>query len=129
MQLLSGSKLIDYDPQVEEDRKLFEAANKAMGFLITIGQAMAYVFSGMYGDVSEMGLLRACLIVFQLFLASIIVSCLDELLQNGMALDQVSPFSSPPTFARLLSGSPSAHRPSTEEEAANSREPWSLSSI
>merc|ERR1712224_984141 len=53
------------------------------GFLITIGQAMAYVFSGMYGDVSEMGLLRACLIVFQLFLASIIVSCLDDLLAKG----------------------------------------------
>jgi protein transport protein SEC61 subunit alpha len=83
MQLLSGSKLIDYDPQVEEDRKLFEAANKTMGFLITIGQAMAYVVSGMYGPVAEMGYVRAFLIVVQLFLASIIVSCLDELLSNG----------------------------------------------
>merc|ERR1719188_1931271 len=44
---------------------------------------MAYVVSGMYGPLSEMGYLRATLIVLQLFLASIIVSCLDELLSKG----------------------------------------------
>ncbi|QDZ23626.1 SEC61-alpha subunit of ER-translocon [Chloropicon primus] len=83
MQLLSGSKLMDYDPSVQEDRELFEHANKFVGYLITIGQATAYVFSGMYGPVAEMGLVRALLIVAQLFSATVIVSLLDDLLGKG----------------------------------------------
>ena len=66
-----------------EDRELFEGAQKLFGFLITIGQAVAYVASGMYGPVSEMGAMSAILIVFQLFLATVIVQCLDELLSGG----------------------------------------------
>merc|ERR1719293_189758 len=54
-----------------------------VGFVITIGQAMAYVVSGMYGDVTEIGLFRASLIVLQLFLATLVVCCLDELLSGG----------------------------------------------
>merc|ERR1719293_245463 len=54
-----------------------------VGFVITIGQAMAYVVSGMYGDVTEIGLFRASLIVLQLFLATLVVCCLDELLSKG----------------------------------------------
>jgi len=83
MQLLSGSRLIEYDPSVEEDKELYESLNKMVGFVITIGQAMAYVVSGMYGDVTEIGLFRASLIVLQLFLATLVVCCLDELLSKG----------------------------------------------
>merc|ERR1712224_49277 len=83
MQLLSGSRLIEYDPSVEEDKELYESLNKMVGFVITIGQAMAYVVSGMYGDVTEIGLFRASLIVLQLFLATLVVCCLDDLLAKG----------------------------------------------
>lgn len=83
MQLLAGSKIIDVDNSVKADRDLLNGAQKLLGVLITIGEAVAYVVSGMYGDVRDLGAINACLIVFQLFCAGIIVICLDELLQKG----------------------------------------------
>jgi len=83
MQLLSGSKLIEVDNSVKEDKELYEAAQKLLGFLITIGQAVAYVVSGMYGSVGDLGATNAILIVVQLFLASVLVNALDELLSRG----------------------------------------------
>uniref|UniRef100_A0A7S1HQQ1 Translocon Sec61/SecY plug domain-containing protein n=1 Tax=Phaeocystis cordata TaxID=118079 RepID=A0A7S1HQQ1_9EUKA len=83
MQLLSGSKLIEVDTSIPEDVELFQAANKMMGFIICIGQAMAYVVSGMYGSINDIGYVKAAMIVGQLFLATIIVTLLDELLQKG----------------------------------------------
>lgn len=86
MQLLAGSKIIDVDNSVKADRDLLNGAQKLLGVLITIGEAVAYVVSGMYGDVRDLGAVNACLIVFQLFCAGIIVICLDELLQKGYGL-------------------------------------------
>lgn len=40
-------------------------AQKLLGVLITIGEAVAYVVSGMYGDVSELGAVNATLIILQ----------------------------------------------------------------
>jgi protein transport protein SEC61 subunit alpha len=54
--------------------------------LITVGEAVAYVVSGMYGDVRELGAFHASLIVLQLCAAGIIVICLDEMLQKGYGL-------------------------------------------
>ena len=45
-----------------------------------------YVLSGMYGDVSQIGVPNALLIIVQLILAGIIVLLLDELLNNGYGL-------------------------------------------
>jgi preprotein translocase subunit SecY len=86
MQLLAGSKIIDVDNSVKADRQLLEGAQKLLGVLITIGEAVAYVVSGMYGDVRELGAVNAILIIAQLFFAGIIVICLDELLQKGYGL-------------------------------------------
>ena len=47
---------------------------------------MAYVASGIYGDVRDMGMGNAFLIVLQLFMAGLIVICLDDLLQKGYGL-------------------------------------------
>lgn len=85
MQLLSGSRIIDVDQNNKEDKALFNAAQKFFGILITIGQGTAYVLSGMYGDVSRLGI-NAVLIVIQLFIAGILVILLDELLQKGYGL-------------------------------------------
>jgi len=40
----------------------------------------------MYGPVGELGLIRSCLIIAQLFLAGFMVLMLDELLQKGYGL-------------------------------------------
>jgi len=65
MQLLTGSKIIELDHNVKEDRQLLAGAQKLLGVLITIGEAVAYVVSGMYGDVRELGSINAILIIAQ----------------------------------------------------------------
>ena len=86
MQLLAGSKIIDVDQGLEEDRALFSGAQKLFGILMTVGEAVAYVISGMYGDVRELGAGNSILIILQLFVAGMIVITLDELLQKGYGL-------------------------------------------
>lgn len=61
-------------------------AQKLLGILIAVGEAVAYVLSGMYGSVSQLGVGNAILIILQLCFAAIIVMCLDELLQKGYGL-------------------------------------------
>jgi len=86
MQLLAGSKIIEVDQGLKEDRALFSGAQKLFGIVITIGQGSAYVFSGMYGDLKDLGAGNALLIVLQLLFAGIIVIVLDEMLQKGYGL-------------------------------------------
>jgi len=86
MQLLAGSKIIEVNQAVKEDRALFNGAQKLFGILITIGEAIAYVVSGMYGDLNTLGAGNAILIILQLFAAGMVVIILDELLQKGYGL-------------------------------------------
>mmetsp|Transcript_5987 Transcript_5987/g.9195 ORF Transcript_5987/g.9195 Transcript_5987/m.9195 type:complete len:478 (+) Transcript_5987:113-1546(+) len=86
MQLLAGSKIIQVDQGLKEDRALFGGAQKLFGMIITLVEAVAYVMSGMYGDVRDLGAANAILIISQLFFAGIIVIILDELLQKGYGL-------------------------------------------
>ena len=86
MQLLAGSKIIDVDKKEKEDKELFDGATKLFGFVITIGEAVAYVLSGMYGDLSNLGALNAYLIIIQLCVAGVIVLLLDEIMQKGYGI-------------------------------------------
>lgn len=86
MQLLAGSRIIEVNQSLKEDRALFNGAQKLFGILITIGEAIAYVVSGMYGDLNTLGAGNAILIILQLFAAGMIVIILDELLQKGYGL-------------------------------------------
>eukprot|EP00929_Paragymnodinium_shiwhaense_P113321 TRINITY_DN8159_c0_g1_i1.p1 TRINITY_DN8159_c0_g1~~TRINITY_DN8159_c0_g1_i1.p1 ORF type:complete len:473 (-),score=134.86 TRINITY_DN8159_c0_g1_i1:80-1498(-) len=86
MQLLAGSRIIDVDQSLKEDRALFNGAQKALGMIITMGEAAAYVMSGMYGDVRELGSGNALLIIMQLFFAGVMVLLLDELMQKGYGM-------------------------------------------
>merc|ERR1719272_2254946 len=86
MQLLAGARIIEVNQSVKEDRALFSGAQKLFGILITIGEAVAYVLSGMYGSVAEIGSGKAILIIVQLFCAGLILLILDELLQKGYGL-------------------------------------------
>eukprot|EP00808_Paulinella_micropora_P003461 g21332.t1 len=86
MQLLAGSKMVQFDQSLKEDRALFQGAQKLFAIVITVGEAVAYVLSGMYGNVSDIGAGNALLIILQLFFAGIIIIILDEMLQKGYGL-------------------------------------------
>lgn len=85
MQLLAGAKIIEVG-DTPKDRALFNGAQKLFGMIITIGQAIVYVWTGMYGQPEDLGLGICTLIVIQLFIAGLIVLLLDELLQKGYGL-------------------------------------------
>ncbi|KDP46022.1 hypothetical protein JCGZ_13468 [Jatropha curcas] len=86
MQFLAGSKIIEVNNNVREDRVLFNGARKLLSILIAVGEAVAYVLSEMYGSVDQLGVGNAILIIIQLCFAGIILICLDELLQKGHGL-------------------------------------------
>jgi len=86
MQLLTGTKLMDCDMSLKEDRSLFNGATKLLGILIAIGEAVAYTVSGMYGSIEDIGAGNAVMIISQLVFAGIIVLLLDDLLQKGYGL-------------------------------------------
>ena len=95
MQLLAGSGILSYDNGNKTDRELFNGAQKrtlcpffssrsfplfltralcaVLGLIMTVVEAVAYVLSGMYGPVSEMGAANATLVVVQLCFAGVLV--------------------------------------------------------
>lgn len=85
MQLLAGAKLLDVGDS-PKDRALFNGAQKLFGLVITLGQAIVYVLTGMYGEPAQLGAGICLLIIIQLFVAGLIVLLLDELLQKGYGL-------------------------------------------
>ncbi|KAJ8301634.1 hypothetical protein KUTeg_020621 [Tegillarca granosa] len=64
MQLLAGAKIIEVG-DTPKDRALFNGAQKLFGMVITIGQAIVYVMTGMYGDPSDIGAGVCLLIIIQ----------------------------------------------------------------
>lgn len=63
LQLLVGLKLIEVNMGSKNDRELFQATQKLFGIIITLVQALAYLFTGMYGQVAELGAVNSVLIV------------------------------------------------------------------
>ncbi|KAI8051639.1 SecY subunit domain-containing protein [Syncephalis plumigaleata] len=86
MQLLAGANIIEVDHSLKEDRALFGGAQKLFALILTAGQAMVSVLTGLYGPPSELGAGICLLLILQLFVAGIIVILLDELLQKGYGL-------------------------------------------
>jgi protein transport protein SEC61 subunit alpha len=80
MQLLAGAKLINVNMGSKADRERFQSCQKLFGIIITVGEALAYLLSGMYGDPAKLGPINCILIILQLTIAGIIVLLLDELL-------------------------------------------------
>ena len=87
LQLLACAGILKVDQNDKEERDLFNSAQKLAGLLVTLGEAVAYVSSGVYGDYSELGLINSVFIVAQLFFAGVLVLLLDELLQKGYGLN------------------------------------------
>ena len=57
-----------------------------LGIIITLGEAFAYVLSGNYGDLSQLGAFYAIMIIVQLVMAGLTVLLLDDVLQKGYGL-------------------------------------------
>mmetsp|Transcript_22435 Transcript_22435/g.29100 ORF Transcript_22435/g.29100 Transcript_22435/m.29100 type:complete len:473 (-) Transcript_22435:437-1855(-) len=86
LQLLQGSNVISVNMAIKEERALFSGAQKLVGIFVTIAEATAYVFAGMYGDISVLGIGNCALLITQLIFAGILVILLDEMLQKGYGL-------------------------------------------
>jgi len=86
LQLLSGTRAIVIDTQNKEERMLFQGFQKLLGLVITLVYAIAYVMSGMYGDVSNLGAGNCLIIILQLFIAGVLVLMLDEMLTKGYGM-------------------------------------------
>jgi len=86
MQLLHGAKIIQVDLGHTEDRDLFNVAQKLFGILITVGEAIAYVYSGQYGVPSDLGYGNCLAIILQLVCAGLVVLTLDDMLGKGYGL-------------------------------------------
>lgn len=86
IQLLSAAKILEINPESEEDSILYERLQKLAGIVIALFEAMAYVWGGMYGDVDQVGMANCVLIVLQLVFASYMTILLDEMMNNGFGL-------------------------------------------
>jgi protein transport protein SEC61 subunit alpha len=101
-QLLAGTHILDIDMNLKTDRELYQTAQKLLAIIMSFGQACVYVFSGLYGPPSELGLGICVLLVVQLVIAGLIVILLDELLQKGYGLGSGISLYFPPHRQRLL---------------------------
>lgn len=54
-----------------------------LSFIMALTEAMAYIWSGAYGDINQLGAGNAILILLQLTFAGVVVTLLDEMLQKG----------------------------------------------
>ena len=62
---------------------MLNSAQKLLAIFIALFEAVAYVFSGTYGDIEDIGAFHALMIVLQLVAASILMNLLDEILGKG----------------------------------------------
>jgi len=83
IQMLVGAKMIQVDNKKPEEQEMMKVAEKFIGLIITLGQAVAYTLFGMYGPVSELGVGNAFIIITQLFFSGVLVLMLDDLLSKG----------------------------------------------
>ena len=81
LQLLVGSKIIDWDMSKEEDRAKYQTWNKFLAIILCFVTAAGYVMAGTLGQIKG-GLGMFGFVVFQLALGGILVILLDELVSK-----------------------------------------------
>lgn len=86
IEVMANARIIQFDPSIPEDKRLLQATEKLLSLIVAFCTALAYVLSGMYGDVSSLGFLTALGIVLQLFIAGVLVILLDECMQKGYGI-------------------------------------------
>ena len=85
VQLLIGSNTIRYS-NIQQDRKNRKYLEKVLAYIITIGESVTYVASGMYGNI---GLFSGLCIVLQLLATTTAILLLDEAMSNGYGIGSV----------------------------------------
>lgn len=83
LQLLQGSDLLKLDLGNPDDRAIFGSSTKILTFVVIAVEAGAYIIGGALGSLGQT---QAIVIFFQLFLASIVVLLLDEMIQKGWGI-------------------------------------------
>ncbi|MEM4238929.1 MAG: preprotein translocase subunit SecY, partial [Nitrososphaerota archaeon] len=83
LQLLVGAEILRLDLKKSEDRALFTSLSKLFTMVIAIFQAAAYIFAGYFGTLTSS---VQFLVFAQLFLATLVIMLMDELVQKGWGL-------------------------------------------
>lgn len=63
IQLIVGAKIISVDQKNKEEKDMLNSAQKLLAILIALFEAVAYVFSGSYGDIEDIGAFAALMII------------------------------------------------------------------
>ena len=83
LQLLVGSDIIKLDMGDSGDRAIFGSATKLLTFIVIVGESLAYIYGGALG---ALGQTQSLVVFVQLFVASVLVLLLDELIQKGWGI-------------------------------------------
>ncbi len=83
LQLLVGSDIIKLDMSNPDDRSIFGSSTKFLTLIVIVGESFAYIFGGALGPLRPS---QELVIFVQLFVASLTVLLLDELIQKGWGI-------------------------------------------
>ena len=83
LQLLVGSDIIKLDMSDPNDRAIFGSATKLLTFVVIVGESLAYIYGGALGSLGQV---QALVVFVQLFVASVLVLLLDEMIQKGWGI-------------------------------------------
>lgn len=86
VELVANARLITYNPQINQDKRLLASFEKLLSIIVSLGTAFVYVFAGMYGRIEYIGVFKALLLVLQLTIASVMLIYLDEMIQKGWGI-------------------------------------------
>lgn len=86
MQAITQANIINVNFSIKEDRILYQAASKLLALLMTLGQAVAQVLTGFYGNPKGLGTSICFMLVLQLMFSGIIIILLDEVLSKGYGM-------------------------------------------
>lgn len=82
-ELLVGSKLINLDLTTPEGRKTFAGLQKLTAFLFAAIEALAYIWGGVYGALTQQ---QQILVFIQLFIASTFIILMNDMLEKGWGI-------------------------------------------
>ncbi|MDA4125210.1 MAG: preprotein translocase subunit SecY [Thaumarchaeota archaeon] len=83
LQLLVGSDIIKLDMSNPADRAIFGSSTKFLTFIVIVGESLAYILGGALGVLTGN---QELVIFVQLFIASVLVLLLDEMIQKGWGI-------------------------------------------
>ncbi len=93
LQLLVGSDIIKLKMSEPGDRAIFGSATKFLTLIVIVGESLAYILGGALGPACSGTVVTSCLtpnqdlvIFIQLFIASLLVLMLDEMIQKGWGI-------------------------------------------